>query len=133
MTIETIAKVRSMSGKPYVRGALGPESYDCYSFVRDVYSSCYNIELPEHNLESKVIAKIAKSQRKNFCKCFDPRGGDLVLMGGPRMDLHVGIVIDLPHVGYVIAHMDEKTGVVADNVHTLELRGFSRINFYRPS
>ena len=103
-----IAIARAYLGTPYRLGAEGPDSYDCSSFVQQVYSEI-GIYLPRYTWTQihagREIPNIQELQR-----------GDLVFFGkkkGVKDIGHIGIVldVDLPHSNFTFIHCGTSTGV----------------------
>ena len=89
-------------GLPYREGARGPDAYDCYGLVAEVYRACRGIQLPDWYkdatgpqaasraisaaLEGEVLG--GRSERVKH-----PEDWDIAIVGSQLRPHHVGVVI----------------------------------------
>jgi len=89
-----IESVQDLIGKPYQRGARGPDAYDCWGLCVEVYRRG-GIDLPDfredhmtHERASQLMADLAHEHAEwirlpeNWCFAYDPRGHIGLFWGG---------------------------------------------------
>lgn len=88
-------------GKPYRRGADGPDAFDCWGLVRAYFRELHSIEFEELVIEGKVeessgnVQAIMRSARAGGMRPqpgATPRPGDVVLLRS-RGILHAGVAV----------------------------------------
>jgi cell wall-associated NlpC family hydrolase len=132
----------SLIGRPYQHGADGPEAFDCYGLVRHVLREAYDQDLPiiERSTVPATSNAIARAvathfsrpvERQRWDEVKEPHDGDVALMGNvDGRNFHVGVAVLLGRV-FSVLHADEKAGVIVDDVVSLPVKGFHRINYFR--
>jgi cell wall-associated NlpC family hydrolase len=53
------ATIENYIGKPFRSGARGPDAYDCWGLVIDVYRRLYGIDLPDFDIAATAVHQIA--------------------------------------------------------------------------
>lgn len=90
-------------GKPYRRGADGPDAFDCWGLVRAYYRECRAIELEPLVIDgdpdeaSGNVQAIIRSARAGGIRPAPgaaPRHGDIVILRSPGI-LHAGVALRL--------------------------------------
>lgn len=123
--------VRGLIGKPYLRGAAGPDAFDCYGLVDHVWQGQFNRALP-----TRELAYAAKPS--DWRRLQAPADGALVFMvfAGDR---HVGVWLDDDGGGVLHAVEpdnwwpgDRRPAVVFETLFALRLRGYMKTRFYLP-
>ena len=126
-------------GKPWKAGCGGPDAFDCWGLVVDIYRHRYGkalsaIPVPEINLKS-LIRTIDKHPERHHWEarllevCLKPCEGDVALMRQSRYPIHVGLWVDVDGGG--ILHCIQGAGVVFQSLPALELIGWKVESFYR--
>lgn len=121
-------------GRRWEAGADGPDSFDCWQFVRYVYRHHYNIELPlvpvdPDDLRAVMEAFNGHEERTNWQQVQTPADGDVVLMARRGKAAHVGIYISEGLMRGVI-HCRKGAGVIFDRVSVVK-EGFPKLEYYR--
>jgi len=102
-------KIDDLLGKQFEYGGRGPERYDCYGLVCEVYRR-YGIELPDITStdDKPTIAKMI-AEGEVFCvKLAKPEIPCIVTFSViPRITTHIGVVIDNDR----FIHIMQKTSV----------------------
>lgn len=112
------AYLRSLIGKPYVAGAVGPDAYDCAGLAAAVWRDVFGRTLPSRADTATV--------RRAWRQLAAPVDGAVVMM---RHDgQHVGVWLA---EGGVI-HALERCGVLFDGLSALPVRGLGNPRFYLP-
>lgn len=111
----------------------GPETYNCWSFVRAVLADRFGVEVPvieypesDADLDALFDGHPERSRWRVVAK---PRQGDLVLMRFARDPSHVGVWIDAG--GAKVLHCARGAGVVCQRVRDITLMGGAIDGFYR--
>ena len=102
-------------GLPYVAGAQGSDSFDCWGFVRFVLLHEYGHNVPPVNINPDNLRDVLHAFRTDlafqaFNKVKTPQDGDVVLMR---------------------QHCVRGSGVVFQNIHSLNASGWYLHSFYR--
>jgi len=92
-------------GKPWKSGGFGPDAYNCYGLVHDIYQKRFGIVLPKlliSESDTKTIGVMMKNHpaRKGFIEIQEPKEGDIVIMN----DYHCGLVIAPDQKGIIHAY-----------------------------
>lgn len=122
-------------GKPWVSGARGPDSFDCWGLLVTLYRDAYGIALEPyggvdaHN--TRTVARLLAEGGKSdiWEPLAEPVDGCAVAMSGNARFHHVGMFTDLD--GGLIVHAAEGRGVVAESLARLRGFGIHRLAFYR--
>lgn len=123
-------------GCPWQYGAEGPESYDCWGFVRTVQSKHFDVTLPPipeyHSWREANELIRTHYERDKWTRVTAPKEGDLVLMCRNRLPVHIGVVISAnDRLG--ILHCIQQSGVVYNTLPSLRSNGWGGVMFYRRS
>lgn len=120
-------------GLPWVAGARGPDSFDCWGLVRHVFQEALAISLPSlPGLDVSDTAAMARALRDgeasgDWLPLLRAEPWALVAMGQGKLFHHVGIY--LPQG--VTLHAVPGSGVIAQTPLSLRSHRFNRIEFYR--
>jgi cell wall-associated NlpC family hydrolase len=131
MTPELVA---SYFGKPWASGARGPDAFDCWGLVRDVYAKAFNVDLPEFpglDAESplarvRMAADCAESPLWQAIPA--PEHGCAVGMATNARISHVGVFCGLD--GGFVLHTVAGSGVRLESLSQLKARG-QKITFFK--
>ena len=120
-------------GKPWKSGCGGPEAFDCWGLVVDVYRHQYGkvlstISVPENNLKALIQTINKHPERQHWKTVLLPQEGAVALMRQSRYPIHVGLWIDVDGGG--ILHCIQGTGVVFQSLQALELIGWKVEAYY---
>ena len=121
-------------GLPYVAGAQGPDSFDCWGFVRFVLKHEYGHNIPQVNINPDNLRDVLHAFRTDLAfQAFDevaiPQDGDVVLMRQAKNPVHAGLWLDIDGGG--VLHCVRGAGVVFQNIHSLNACGWYLHSFYR--
>lgn len=124
----------SYIGKPWKKGAIGPDAYDCWGLVKTVLQRHYHTHVPliilaENNLKTLLEAFVAHPERRRWIPAQKPFDGDVVLLRQSRYPCHVGLWLDVDGGGILHAH--QGAGVVFQKEQDLKVMGWSIEGFYR--
>lgn len=114
-------RVSDLIGAPFVDGGRGPEGYDCWGLVCEVFRR-YGVELPDYKLccyDSERFFGLFCGELPRWKRC-EP----------PEIPSIMAIKLNFPvvnHVGVYVGdgkflHAREKTGVVIERVDTPQWR-----------
>ena len=83
-------------GLPWVAGAEGPDSFDCWGFVRFVLLHEYGHNVPPVNVNPDNLRDVLHAFRADLAfQVFDevkiPQDGDVVLMRQAKNPVHAGL------------------------------------------
>lgn len=110
------AYINSVIGKPFVDGGRGPDAFDCWGLICDVFLKCKGIVLPTYDFISasnqREAAKAALEYKATWADVVLGREelGDVVLF----RPCHVGVVV---RRGYML-HVDEEMPVCVESFHS---------------
>lgn len=121
-------------GLPWVAGGQGPDSFDCWGFVRWVLAHEYGHDVPPVNINPNNLRDVLTAFKQDFAfqsfnEVKSPKDGDVVLMRQAKNPVHCGVWIDIDGGG--IIHCVRNGGVVFQNVRSLNLAGWYLDSFYR--
>lgn len=121
-------------GFPWVAGGQGPDSFDCWGFVRFVLLHEYGYNVPPVNINPDNLRDVITAFRSNLAfTAFDeapyPQEGDVVLMRQAKNPVHAGLWLDVDSGG--VLHCVRNSGVVFQNIHSLNASGWFLDSFYR--
>lgn len=123
-------------GLPFQIGARGPDKFDCWGLVREIYRQEKGVELSEIQgisaLDVPATLKAFDTEIKSHWKeIFYPEEFCAVCMGTVgEVFWHVGVGLQLNNE-WKILHTREKVNAVLDNVQRLRLRCMTIKKFYR--
>jgi cell wall-associated NlpC family hydrolase len=121
-------------GRPWEKGAQGPDSFDCWGFVRYFNKEHYGIDVPiidtdADNMRAVIRDMRGHSELSNWIKVKRPREGDAVQMAHCKYPSHVGVWLDADSGG--VLHCIRGEGVVFSTLSSLKICGWGRVEFYR--
>lgn len=121
-------------GRPWVAGAQGPNSFDCWGLVRYVLKHEYGHDVPQVNVNPECLRDVLQAFRRNlaftaFVEVPYPRDGDVVLMRQAKNPVHAGIWLDVDGGG--VLHCCRNSGVVFQNVPSLNATGWFLHSYYQ--
>lgn len=121
-------------GKPYEKGACGPEAFDCWGLVRFVLSERYRIEVPVVNVDADDLRAVLSAfkddpERSNWEEVKQPKEGDVVSMSHNKYISHVGIWLDVDGGG--VLHAVKGVGVIFGRMANLKSSGWSRVQYWK--
>ena len=126
-------------GKPWKGGARGPEEFDCWGLVVDVYKKYLNKKLPTFfNIHPKEKLKVCKTinqtlepdtaewiEIKDDLKSFD-----VVLMGRTSQFHHIGLIA-LIDSDYGVLHCMDNIGVIFSKSLFLKTFKYNHLRYFR--
>lgn len=121
-------------GRPWVRGGQGPDSFDCWGFVRHILITHYNVAVPELDVPasqheaSKLM--LCSPELENWIKTGEMADGYVAMMARRYTPLHIGLCVKANGI-FGILHCAEPAGVLFQPLHGLRASGFGRLTFYR--
>lgn len=125
-------------GRPYRRGAHGPDAFDCWGLVRHVFAQIHGIEMPVievgqlDDATPDNVAAIKRAAAVSGWKPSDdaqPRENDIVLMNGID-GRHVGVIV-AANGALLLLHCMEQVGVCVQPLADLQRMGFHGFVFWR--
>lgn len=121
-------------GRPWVAGAQGPDSFDCWGFVRYVLKHEYGHDVPPVNVNPENLRDVLHAFKSDlaftaFIEAPSPRAGDVVLMRQAKNPVHAGLWLDIDGGG--VLHCVRGYGVVFQNIRSLNTCGWFLDSFYR--
>lgn len=120
-------------GLPYLIGARGPESVDCWGLLRMVYKQEFKITLPLFpGIGPDLVTVhrvISQSVGEDWVEVPLPFDGAAVGMSQRKAIHHVGLYTTAD--GGKIIHSWDNQLVVADTTYRIWLKGFKIIRYYR--
>lgn len=127
----------SLIGKPYQRGAGGPDAFDCWGLVCHVFAVRWGIEMPAvaiGGLFTEAPANVAAIKRVAQVSGWAPAAppaadADIVLMHGLE-GRHVGVMIEVDGALRLL-HCIEGAGVCAQPLPEAQMQGFWGFEFWR--
>ena len=113
-------------GLPWVAGGQGPDSFDCWGFVRFILKHEYGITVPRVNVNPDNLRDVLTAFKQNlafqsFINVSTQKSGDVVLMRQAKNPVHCGLWIDIDGGG--VLHCVRDSGVVFQNTRSLNLSG----------
>lgn len=121
-------------GRPWARGAQGPEAFDCWSFTRFILANHFDTQVPElivpENVKSIGEFISNAEEHSNWHLTDKLADGNIVLMARSRLPIHVGVVISAGR-SCGILHCSEPSGVLFQSVTALKYAGWGRLTYYR--
>ena len=115
-------------------GQQGPDSFDCWGFVRYVLKEEYGYDVPCVNVNPECLRDVLVAFRTDlaftaFEEVDAPQDGDVVLMRQAKHPVHAGLWLDIDGGG--VLHSVRGNGVVFQNVISLNATGWFLDSFYR--
>ena len=129
------ALATKLLGKPYVSGARGPESFDCWGLVTYFYKEVFAVELPLYPNEdpfnvkrvSGLLEKGAHSS--DWVEIKKPEHGCVVAMSRSKVFHHVGIWLEIDDG--LCLHAYDGMQVMAHTIQQLKWQNISKIAFFK--
>lgn len=121
-------------GLPWVPGAQGSDSFDCWGFVRYVLKHEYGLDVPQVNVNPECLRDVLQAFKvdiafQSFNEVSVPQDGDVVLMRQAKNPIHAGLWLDIDGGG--VLHCVRGNGVVFQNVRSLNSCGWFLNSYYR--
>lgn len=121
-------------GRQWVAGAQGPDSFDCWGFVRYALKHEYGYDVPQVNVNPECLRDVLHAFRTDlafqaFVEVEKPQDGDVVLMRQAKNPVHCGLWLEIDGGG--VLHCVRESGVVFQNIRSLNLSGWYLHSFYR--
>lgn len=126
-------------GKPWARGARGPDAYDCLgallAFYRAYHGTVMLDDAAQYGTTADAIQAI-EHERSRWTQLARPAPGAVVVMGRRRVPSHVGFVIadDCLRCLHCLQPATGKTGslsgVVSQRLMELPLYGWGLVQYY---
>jgi hypothetical protein len=125
-------------GRPYRRGAHGPDEFDCWGLVRHVFATVHGIDMPVvtvGSLDDATLDNVAAIKRAAQVSGWRPSGDhtmaehDIVLMNGLE-GRHVGVMVRA-NGALLLLHCVEQLGVCVQPLADLARSGFTGFVFWR--
>ncbi len=118
----------------YEKDAQGPDTYDCWSFVRRIQRERFGRDVPERMSPPSLltIAKAMPAWASEFgwVRTDTPQEGDAVFMSQLKHPTHIGVVVKPRPL--VVLHCTEGGAFLADEFH-LKVAGWRLRGFYTPA
>jgi cell wall-associated NlpC family hydrolase len=135
---DRLAFLEALIGRPYRIGATGPDAFDCYGLARHLQHNLFSYDLPELGAvyvttRSQAEAMLSHPETKNWREIpdYEARDGDIVLMGNTlKRNFHLGTFV-VPVTAGVVLHVDNVSGVLADDLPSLRSIGFNYVRIFR--
>ncbi len=125
--------IRKYVSKPWVKGARGPDAYDCFGLFLDAYRTVKGIELPDLAEMSLVAERrlIGYSKGNDAWNRIDEPSEELdaVLLGRGTVAHHIGLWTQAD--GGLVIHCASGSGVLAQTLDQIRNGGYKIIEFYR--
>ena len=120
-------------GKPWKSSCDGPDVFDCWGLVVDIYRRQYKktleiIPVQENNLKALILTIDKHPERHRWELVFIPQEGDVALLRQNRYPIHVGLWVDVDGGG--VLHCIQGAGVVFQSLQALELIGWKVDAYY---
>lgn len=98
-------------GAPFLDGGRGPDSYDCWGLVREVYARMLGVDLPSYGeISARDLVRVARAmdagKGDGWRAVGVPQALDVCLMRSGRGGIavvHVGVMVDARRVMHVEA------------------------------
>ncbi len=132
---ETMHWATNLIGKPYRRGAHGPDEFDCWNLVRWVFKHQHGIDMPVIAVDDNSADNVAAIKRAAAVSGWQPSGDtepaedDIVLMSNVH-GRHVGVMVQA-NGAMLLLHCIERIGVCAQPLADLQRTGFHGFTFWR--
>lgn len=119
--------------KSWSSGGLGPDEFNCYGLVQDVYKTQWDIDLPNFMVEADDLRTTVRTigaelYKERWFETSFPEHGAIVLFSYRIAPTHVGIW--LKYDGGVVLHSCKQLNITCTPVHVLKSYGFIRPRFF---
>lgn len=130
---ELIPFIEARLGLPWVKGAAGPDAFDCWGWAEVLERECFGREIgtiAEPPLNTRELIEFVKAHpaRKNWRQCDEPVHGGLVELAHNSRPFHIGVFLDIDGGG--ISHATAGVGVTFDTILALRASGWRRFVFH---
>jgi cell wall-associated NlpC family hydrolase len=133
MIANDISFCLALIGKPWISGAGGPDSFDCWGLLRFVLRELRGVTLSEYGgVRETGLARMLRTasiELPNWEALAKPVHLCGVAMSSGRRIEHVGLWIADGNGG--ILHCHESAGVVFQSVAGIRQTGFQNITYYQ--
>lgn len=121
-------------GRLWVAGAQGPDTFDCWGFVRWILEHEYGVKVPQVNVNPDNLRDVLTAFKTDlafqaFKETANPKDGDVVLLRQAKNPVHAGLWLDIDGGG--VLHCVRESGVVFQNIRSLNLAGWFLDSYYR--
>ena len=120
-------------GQPWSKHGQGPETWNCWSFFRDVQLAHFGVETPAvpYADDLLVLARLFRDhqERGHWQPVTAYREGDGVMMRTARYPIHVGVWLEVD--GGRVLHCAAGSGVVCQSRRDLAANGWRIDGIYR--
>lgn len=120
-------------GRPWVSGGRGPDDFDCWGLVCEVYKTHLGVELPLHiGVDAHSVLAVSKhmmQHEQDFTQVMVPAEFDIVSMGRAQHHNHIGLWTQ--EQGGGIVHCQEGIGVVFSTRAAIKAQRFNNLRFFR--
>ena len=132
-----VSFVPQLLGKPWISGARGPDSFDCWGVLFWIYSEHLRISVPEYpgidasnaGLTETLMTEAAEGD--GWIALDAPMHVCTVTMSRTDRVGHVGMFLDVD--GGLVLHCQRGVGVVIHSISDLKhLLRFSQLGWFRP-
>jgi len=125
------------NGKPYVKGAMGPDAFNCWGLACAIERDYFGRTLPQlaidvDGLSPRQLIELLRDHpgRDGWCEVPVPKDGDLVAMGRMNDEAHIGVWADVD--GGNVIHAIAGMGVCKHSRLHIRLMAYNLVRFYRP-
>jgi cell wall-associated NlpC family hydrolase len=130
---DLISFVSRHMGFPYVAGANGPDSFDCWGWAQTLQREGFgrHIEaITEPPTTARELMEFVKNHaaRTHWEEVPTPVHGGLVEMAHNSRPFHIGVYLDIDGGG--ITHSVPNIGVTFDSILTLRATGWRKFTFH---
>ena len=121
-------------GKPWVSGARGPDCFDCFGLLFDVYRVHKGVELLPYPINPANVASVARAimietNGGTWSQVSKPKEFDAVGMSKSKAFHHIGVWTEAD--GGRVIHANDGQSVMVHTTEQLTQMGFNRIEFFR--
>ena len=125
---------RAQIGKPFSRGASGPDTFDCKGLVWHAKLELFDEVLPPLGFDPHNIRNIIRTVQTEIAKPIweeqsTPAHGTVVTLSHSVRGHHVGVWLEIDGGG--LLHALENAGVRFQRMIELKLDGWSHFRYYR--
>lgn len=120
-------------GIPWKFGGQGPDTYDCWNFVREVQGTHFNIEVPiiTYDDQRDVFHHLQhNAELDHWTQMETPIEGDIIMMARAKIPAHVGVWVK-SNVQEGVLHCLQGIGVVFTAQQAIRSSGWGQLKFYR--
>ena len=126
-TQEQLDYINQLIGRPWVRGAEGPEAFDCWSCAKHIEELFFGRAMPSFTDPPSALRALAKlikhhGHRAKWQRVDQPVHGALVELAHVREAFHIGVWLNVEGGG--ILHCNQRVGVAWDTQLKLQAAGW---------